>query len=199
MSNGDGRHIFFVDDEDKVSRVISETLERCAFKVICFASAADCIERLNSEKCDLIITDLRLPEMDGLELLRRVRLLAPWVPVMIITGYGDIATAVECVKAGAVDFIEKPLERTSFVAKVRSVLQENGNGTEVFAGGLLTRAEERVLKLVIDGRSSKDIAHLLNRSRRTVEVHRANVMRKLGVENVIDLVKRACEVGLVRL
>lgn len=199
MKNDNGRHIFFVDDDDKINKAISETLEHLDFEVTCFVRAAACIEHLQAEKCDLLITDLRLPEIDGFELLKRVRLLAPWVPVLIVTGYGDISTAVECIKAGAVDFIEKPLEKSSFVEKVKSILHENGNGGKSFGGGPLTQAEKRVIKLVVDGQSSKDIARLLNRSRRTVEVHRANAMRKLGAGNLIDLVKRACETGLVHL
>ena len=199
MSHDNAGNIFFVDDDDTVNKIISETLEDLDYKVTCFTDAGDCIKNLQGEKCDLLITDLRLPEMDGIELLRRVKLLAPWVPVVILTGYGDVPTAVECIKAGAVDFIEKPLDKGNLIGKVKSVLQENGNGAEVPPGGSLTWAEKRVVKLVVDGKSSKDIARLLNRSKRTVDVHRANAMRKLGAENLIDLVKRASEMGLVRL
>lgn len=199
MGNDNAANIFFVDDDDTVNRVVSETLEHFHCKVTCFTDAADCIDQLHGGKCDLLITDLRLPGMDGIELLRRVRLLVPWVPVVILTGYGDVPTAVECIKAGAVDFIEKPLEKGHLIGKVKSVLQENGDGAKIPPGGPLTWAEKRVIKLVVDGRSSKDIARLLNRSKRTVEVHRANAMRKLGAENLIDLVKRASDIGLIQL
>lgn len=190
--------IFLVDDEERVIRVASETLRRLGLEVTCFASAADCLERLAGESCDLLIADLKMPGMDGLELLKRARVLAPWAPVLIITGYGDIPTAVKCIKAGAVDLVEKPLKKKSFVDKVKSILKENGHHSEALGAGL-TRAEKRVVRLIIEGRSSKSIARLLNRSQRTIEVHRARAMHKLGAENVIDLIKRASEAGFVEL
>jgi two-component system response regulator FixJ len=171
MRSNNSQHIFFVDDELKVRQVIAETLEQLSKRVTCFPRASDCIEQLNSQKCDLLITDLKMPEMDGIELLRRARLIAPWVPVLILTGYGDVPTAVEAIKAGAADFIEKPLDKESFVRKVISLLPENGDHEHL--GKSLTQSEQRVFKLVIDGRSNKEIADSLTRSKRTIEVHRA--------------------------
>jgi two-component system response regulator FixJ len=177
--------------------VIGETLEQLNLSVSCFSNAADCLEQLHRQKCDLLITDLKMPEMDGIELTRRVKLLAPWMPIMIITGYGDIPTAVEALKAGAVDFIEKPLDKKSLTERVESLLPKNGNNEHL--GEPLTQSEHRVLKLVVDGKSNKEIASLLNRSRRTIEVHRAHIMHKLGVDSLVDLVKRAVAMGLVEL
>jgi two-component system response regulator FixJ len=174
-------HIFFVDDELKVRQVVAETLEQLSAGITCFPCASDCIEQLGSQKCDLLITDLRLPEIDGIELLRRARLIAPWVPVLIVTGYGDIPTAVEAIKNGAADFIEKPLDKKSFVRKVKSLLPENGNHKHL--GEPLTQSEQRVLKLVLASKSNKEMANLLNRSSRTIEVHRARVMCKLGADS----------------
>ncbi len=191
----DNQHIFFVDDESKVRQVVAETLEQLRARTTCFPCASDCLEQLGSQKCDLLITDLRMPEMDGIELLRRARVLAPWLPVLIITGYGDIPTAVKALKAGVADFIEKPLDKKIFVRKVKSLLPENGNHKHL--GEPLTQTEQRILSLVLDGKSNKDIASLLNRSRRTIEVHRARVMRKLGAESLVDLVKRAS--GIISL
>ncbi len=199
MTDRAKQHVFFVDDEPNIRRTVGETLEPLGLKVSCFEDAAECLKCLESQRCDLLITDLRMPEMDGIELLKRARFLTPWVPVLIITGYGDVPTAVEGIKAGAVDFIEKPLKKSNFVRRVESILLENDRHSNALAGEPLTRSEKRVLKLVIDGRSNKDIANLLNRSRRTIEVHRASAMRKLDVDNVIDLVKRTAEMGLVEL
>lgn len=199
MTGETKQRVFFVDDEPNIRRTVLETLEPLGLKVDCFAGAVECLENLESQHCDLLITDLRMPEMDGLELLKRARFVNPWVPVLIITGYGDIPTAVEGVRAGAVDFIEKPLEKSDFVRRVESILSQNYRHSNALAGEPLTRSEKRVLKLVIDGRSNKEIANALNRSRRTVEVHRASAMRKLNVDNVIDLVKRTAELGLVEL
>jgi FixJ family two-component response regulator len=196
MNNHDGRHVYFVDDEQIVRQVIAETLEQCSFHVSCFAGAADCLEQLGSQECDLLITDLRMPEMDGIELLRRAKLLIPWVPVLIVTGCGDIPTVVECMKAGAVDVIEKPLDKKDFLQRVKSILQENGEHRDTHLGKDLTRSEMRVLKLVLDGKTNKEIACLLSRSKRTIEGHRAAGMRKLGVDNLVDLVIRARTMGL---
>ena len=197
MKNGNGRHVFFLDDEPNVRQVIAETLEQSRLAVTCFENAVDCLENLQSQRCDLLIADLRMPEMDGVELLRRARLIAPWVPVLIITGYGDVPTAVEAIKAGAADFIEKPLDKKSFVRKVKALLPWNGNHTHWDKP--LTQSEERVLVLVLGGKSNKEIANLLNRSKRTIEVHRAHVMHKLGAESLVDLVKRAAAMRVVEL
>ena len=194
MRNGNGRHIFFVDDEPSIREVIAETLEQSSLHVRCFDCPAECLEQLSAQRCDLLITDLKMPKMSGIELARETKYRSPWTPVLILTGYGDIPTAIEAIKAGAVDFIEKPLDKRSFVKKVKSLLPENGNGKHL--DDSLTRSEQRVLRLVIGGKSNKEIADLLNRSRRTVEVHRARVMRKLGADSLVDLVKRTATMGL---
>lgn len=90
MKDSNSRHIFLVDDEEKVRQVFAETLEQEGLRTRCFASPSECLEQLPSKQCDLLITDLRLPEMDGVELLRHARVVAPWLPVLVITGYGDI-------------------------------------------------------------------------------------------------------------
>jgi len=198
MPNNAKQHIFFVDDEPKVREVVSETLEELGSKVSCFACAADCLEQLGYQRCDLLITDVKMPEMDGMELLAKARSLAPWLPILVITGYGDIPTAVTAIKAGAVDFTEKPLDRKSFLWKVKSILQQS-TFNDSYRGKPLTESEMKVLKLIIDGKSNKEIAYVLHRSIRTIEVHRGHLMRKLDVDNVVDLVKRAAMMGLVEL
>lgn len=192
------RHVFFLDDESEVRKVVKETLEGADIKVTCFACPTECLAQLRSEKCDLLITDLRMPEKDGLELLADVKHLAPWVPVLMITGYGDVPTAVRAIKGGAVDFIEKPLGKKAFLQKVRSILRESAP-VDVSVGQPLTRTEMSVLRCIIDGRSNRDIADMLHRSVRTVEVHRAHIMHKFGVDNVIDLIKLGVAMGLVNL
>ena len=192
------KHIFFLDDEPTVREVVRETLEDSNFKVSCYGNPIECLARLRSKKCDLLITDLKMPEKDGIELLTDIQHLAPWIPVLMITGYGDIPTAVKAMKAGAVDFIEKPLEKKDFVRKIKSILKKN-TSTHPDLGTSLTRTEKKILQLVIDGKSNKEIAFMLHRSARTIEVHRANLMHKLGVDNLVDLVKRVASMGLVDL
>lgn len=198
MANVAEHHIFFLDDEPKVREVVGETLEGAVMKVRCFARPADCLAQLRSKKCDLLITDLKMPEIDGIELLTHVKRLAPWVPVLVITGYGDIPTAVKAIKAGAVDFIEKPLVKETFIRKVKSILQKS-TSTDTYLGKPLTRTEAKILKMVFDGKGNREIANLLNRSIRTVESHRAHIMHKLGVDNLVELIKRAVAMGLVEV
>jgi FixJ family two-component response regulator len=106
--------------------------------------------------------------------------------------------AVKAMKAGAADFIEKPLGKKDFVLKIRSILKKNV-ATLPDLGASLTRTEKKILQLVIDGMSNKEIAFILHRSARTIEVHRAHLMHKLGVDNLVDLVKRVASMGLVDL
>jgi two-component system response regulator FixJ len=192
------KHIFFLDDELEVREAVTETLQQSDYEVSHFADGAECLEELHSKKCDLLITDLKMPEMNGIDLLIEVKRLAPWIPVLVITGYGDIPTAVKAVKSGAVDFIEKPLDRESFLNKVSSILLENASEPSL-TNIPLTKSERKILKMVIGGKSNKEIALLLHRSIRTVEVHRARLMHKLKADNLVDLVKRAVTLGLIEL
>lgn len=190
------QHVFVLDDEPTVREILRRLLQKSGMKVTCFSDAATCLASLRCRSCNLLITDLKMPETDGIELLTEVRHLAPWVPVLLISGYGDIPTAVNAMKAGAVDFIEKPLDKTALIRTVRSILQR----TSCFDPGIdnpLTQAETRVLSYVIDGKSSKEIARLLHRSTRTIEGHRSHLMRKLRAQGLLDLAKRAALMGLV--
>jgi len=190
------QRIFFVDDEPKVQELVGETLEKAGFKASCFAGAADCLERLRTDKCDLLITDVKLPGMSGLELLAEVKRFFPSLSVVVITGYGDIPMAVRAMKAGAADFIEKPLEKLSLLSAVKFAL-EPITATDPLLRRGLTRAEMRVLRLILDGKTNKEAARLLHRSISTIEVHRKHIMRKLGVDNIVDLIKQATTIGLV--
>jgi len=189
------QYVFFLDDEPEVREVVRRILEGIGIKVSCFSDPATCLASLRSQNCHLLITDLKMPEMDGIELLMEAKRIAPWVPVLMISGYGDIPTAVRAVKAGAVDFIEKPLDKISFVHRVKSMLSGN-DFTDPCLGKPLTQAETSVLGLVLDGKSSKEIAKMLHRSTRTIEGHRSNLMHKLNAENLLDLAKRVTAMGL---
>ena len=161
----------------------------------CFASAADCLKRKALDACRLLVTDLKMPDMDGLELLARVRRVAPWLPVVVVSGHGDISTAVRAIKDGAVDFLQKPLDREELLRVVGAALKP-----PMDSGGLvgrpLTRTETRVLQFLLDGKDNKQIAGILRRSERTIEVHRSRIMRKYDAHNLVDLVRRAAASGL---
>ena len=190
------RHVFVLDDEPEVREVIRRILEKAGISVSCFGDPAVCLARLRSLTCHLLITDLKMPTMDGTEVLEEVKRIAPWVPVLVISGHGDIPTAVRAIKAGAVDFIEKPLNKLKFLQTVESLLP-GGAFSDPHLGKPLTPAETNILGLVLDGKSSKEIARELHRSTRTIEGHRSNLMRKLHAENILDLVRRVVSLGLI--
>jgi two-component system response regulator FixJ len=189
-------HIFFVDDEPKIRKVVAKTLKRLGPTVSCFSCADDCLKRLQHKKCDLLITDIRMPGTDGIGLLIKAKGIAPWLPVLVITGYGDIPMAVKALKAGATDFIEKPLDAQNFVSTVKSILEQN-TPSDRLQGKALTKTEMKVLRLILNGMSNRKMASQLHRSIRTIESHRNRIMRKVDADSLVDLVKRAAVMGLI--
>ena len=194
------RSIYFVDDEPLACKTVGRTLKRLCSRVNCFTDPYDCLEQLRLQVCDLLITDVRMDEagMDGIELLKEARRLAPPLPVMVITGYGDVPMAVRAFKGGAMEFVQKPIKTEAFLSVVESILKREP-AMDKLLGKKLTKAEIKVLRLILKGKTNKEIARLLNRERRTVETHRGRAYRKLGVKNAVELFKRAIELGIVNL
>lgn len=189
--------VVFVDDEPRVCYAVSKTLERIGIRVQCFCCAKDCLSHLGVDRCDLLITDMRMPEMGGMELLQEVKQQLPWLPVLIVTGYGDVAAAVRAMKAGAADFIEKPLDRDRFIHAVQVLLEQN-SGYAALEECALTKTEMKILYLILEGKNNREIATMLHRSPRTIEVHRGHVMQKMGATSVIELLRRAVDMGLLQ-
>ena len=188
--------VVFVDDEPKVRATVRKTLGRAGADVCCFSCAHDCLKHLATASCDLLITDVRMPGRDGMGLLAEVKERLPWIPVLIVTGFADVPLAVQATKAGAADFVEKPLDRDTFLQTVERLIEQNARPA-AFLEESLTRAERRILYQVLDGRNNREIAAALHRSPRTIEVHRRHVMQKLGAVNIIELLQRAAELGLL--
>lgn len=191
-------HIFVVDDDSCIRDLVSLTLENSGYKCTCFDNADSCLEQIPNQKCDLLMTDVRMPEKGGIELLIEVKRKVPWLPVLVMTSYAEIPTSVQAVKAGAFNFIEKPLDGEMLLEAVETALKEN-DLSAILRGKLLTKTEAVILNLILQGRSNKGIAHVLHRSIRTIEDHRNHIMRKLDVDNVVDLVKRATSMGMLDL
>lgn len=187
-------HIFVVDDDKCILEAACVLLKDANYECTCFSSPIECVESLNSRVAELLITDVKMPGMDGLQLLAETKRRCPWLPVIVMTSYADIPMAVQAVKAGAFEFIEKPFEVEVFLETVGLALKEN-ELDDFLVGRPLTKTEKVILRLILEGMSNKGIAYRLQRSERTVEVHRSHIMRKLDVDNVVDLVKRATSMG----
>ena len=190
--------IFFVDDEAGIRKIVRLTLEEeLPCYVTCFDNATDCLDALKDEqrRCNLLITDVKMPEMDGMTLLTKVRQLQPLLPILIITGHGDVPMAVKALKTGALDFIEKPLDERVLLPAVEAALKRSAN-TEDLAGKPLTNSETRILQLIAEVKSNSEMAAFLHRSIRTVERHRYQLMCKLNVSSPAELTKVALALGL---
>lgn len=194
------RHIYFVDDDPVLCKIVGRVLEQLSSEISCFTHPHDCLEQLRLQVCDLLITDVKMPGtgMDGIELLTEARRIAPFLPVLVITGYGDVPMAVRAMKAGALDFVRKPLNRATFLSVVKSILKRVAP-IDTALGKKLTKTEMRVLRLLMKGKTNKEVARLLHRVLRTIESHRRQIYRKLGVKNSVELTLRAAELGLVNL
>ncbi len=195
MENVASRYVLFVDDEPKVRMVVRKTLERVGVSVRCYDGADGCLTHLESVPCDLLITDVKMPGKDGIQLLMEVRKQRPWLPVLVVTGFGDVPMAVRALKEGAADFIEKPLDREAFLKTVQTLLEESSKRNAVVNHDL-TKTEIRILHLILEGKNNREIAATLHRSPRTVEVHRSHVMHKMGASNIVELLRRAADAGL---
>ncbi len=193
--------IFVVDDDECIRAAVCATLKGAKYDCLCFPDVGSCLEELKAqnrdlaEGCDLVITDVKMPGKGGLDLLQEVRTSYPWIPVILMTAYGNIPMSVQAVKSGAFDFIEKPVEETKLLGLVESALLKEAELHDPLVGKPLTRTERIVLCLILEGISNKRIAYILERSERTIEVHRSRVMRKLGVDNLVDLVKKSTAMG----
>ncbi|WP_434733578.1 response regulator FixJ [Rhizobium sp. YTUHZ044] len=190
--------IHLVDDEESLRRSLTFLLVSAGFAVRTHSSAKAFLELLPLSGRSCLVTDLRMPEIDGIELLQRLRRLRLNVPVIVITGQGDIAAAVRAMKAGASDFLEKPVREEALIAAINAAVGQKRPGgavadSESVAARLrqLTQREHQVLAGVLDGLQNKMIAYQLGISARTVEVHRANVMAKMGARNLAELMRMA--------
>lgn len=191
--------VHIVDDEEPVRRSLAFLLTTAGFTVRMHESATDFLAVAPRIQNGCLITDLRMPDMSGVELLRELGQADAMLPAIVITGHGDVPMAVEAMKAGALDFIEKPFEDELLLDAIRRVVGQSGP-KQAESGDvagirnrmdLLTERERQVLDGVVAGLPNKTIAYDLNISPRTVEVYRANVMTKMQAKSLPELVRMA--------
>ena len=189
--------VLIIDDDSEVLQALAFLFSAAGFAVQIHDSAAAFLDRMGGDEAGCIVTDIRLPGMDGLELQRRLRAERNATPVVIMTGHADVALAVEAMKAGAIDFIEKPFDNEVLIKAIRSALARRRNDHEREQRStelrgrleLLTERERQVLDGLVAGKSNKVIAHDLNLSIRTVEGYRANVMAKMQAHSLSALIR----------
>lgn len=187
--------VHIVDDEEAVRKSLAFLLTAAGFTVRVHESARSFLAVAPGIRNGCLATDLRMPDMSGVELLQALRAAGISIPSIVITGHGDVPMAVEAMKAGALDFIEKPFADELLIEAIRRAAEQlrDREGDDVAAIGTrlgeLTARERQVLSLVVAGLPNKTIGYELDISPRTVEVHRANIMAKMQAKNLAELVR----------
>ena len=191
--------VFIVDDDEAVREGLSALLVAKRYKVETYPSAEAFLAAVAPERAGCLIADIRMAGMSGMELQREIKRRGIPTPVVIITGHGEVPLAVAALKAGAVDFLEKPFDSDAILASVEEAMRRLGKSkvqgfdratiAERVAG--LSEREREVMDLVVAGQPNKVVAHRLGIATRTVEIHRSRVMEKLGARNLSELVRMA--------
>lgn len=197
--------IYVIDDDEAVRQSLEFLLKTAGVAVRSFDSAKAFLDTLPDVRFGCVVTDVRMPEITGIDLLKRVKEVKPELPVIVITGHGDIALAVEAMKIGAVDFLEKPFDDDHLLSAVRSALDKEADAVKRNAQiseihdklAALSNRERQVLEGLVAGHANKNIAFDLGISPRTVEIYRANLMTKMGASSLSDLVRMAMMAGIL--
>jgi len=198
------RLVYLVDDDDAVRRSAGFMLKTSGYEVETFASGIDFLKHIRHAPAGCILLDVRMPGIDGLEVQRELRDQGINMPVIVLTGHGDVHVAVTAMKAGAVDFIEKPFEKAvlqsaldeGFAQIERSGRDQARASEAALRLKALTAREHDVLLGLVRGHPNKTIAYDLGISPRTVEIYRANLMTKLGVQSLSEVLRIAFAAGL---
>ena len=196
--------IFIVDDEPSVRRSLSRLLTAAGYRVKAFESAQEFLRRPRDDSIGCLVLDVKMPEINGLELQQALLDTDRSLPIVFITGHGDIPTSVRAMRAGATDFLAKPFHESDLLAAIERALGtareqhvEQGERHDIEQRlATLTPRELEVLRHVITGQLNKQIAADLGTSEKTVKVHRGRAMRKMQVQSVAELVRLCEKVGI---
>ena len=189
--------ILVVDDEESICQSLRGILSDEGYEVRTAGSGEDALKAIEEDVPDLVLLDIWLPGMDGLEALKIIKAETPQVPVIMMSGHGTIETAVKATKLGAFDFIEKPFSDQALLDRVQDAVnraaelhrQQRHSRSISQLLALLSPREREVLELLIDGLSSREIGDELGISKKTVDVHRGHIREKLGIGSVAELVR----------
>jgi FixJ family two-component response regulator len=196
--------VFVVDDDASVREALQRLVRSAGLRVEAFASAEEFLNRPRPDVPSCLVLDVRLPDLSGLDLQRRMVDANNEMPIVFITGHGDIPTTVRAMKAGAVEFLTKPLVEGDVLESIRHAIARDRAGRAQHAEtadvrarfASLTPREEEVMAWVVSGLLNKQIAGELGISEETVKVHRGHMMRKMGVDSVAELVRMSERLGL---
>ena len=196
--------IYIVDDDDGMRRALTVLITTIGYQAVAFAKPTEFLAKYDPSQPACLVLDVRMPEMSGLEVQQHLNKAGSMLPVILVSGHGDIPMAVQAMKDGAFDFLQKPFRDQELIDRINGALKldaQNRESVDRLADlkareGSLTPREREVLLLVVDGKANKVIAIDLGLSERTVEIHRANVMEKMGARSVAHLVKMHLMLGL---
>lgn len=199
-----GGTVFLVDDEPGMLKALARLLEAEGFAVRAFNSAKTFLASYQADALGCVVLDVAMPELDGLELQQRLTQSGVLLPIVFLTGHGDIPMSVRAIKAGALDFLTKPVKDVDLLRAVRVALQRAVEQRELiretallhqrYSG--LTPREREVMAHVVAGELNKQVADALGIGEHTVKVHRSHIMEKMGVPSLADLVRAAERLGL---
>jgi two-component system, LuxR family, response regulator FixJ len=189
--------IYVVDDDDGMRRALDTLLSTVGYKTAVFSRPKEFLAGFRADSPGCLVLDIRMPDMSGLEVQQHLNRMGSTVPVIFITGHGDVPMAVQAMKEGAFEFIQKPFRDQDLLDRINHALKQDAENRSVVARRSevlqrlesLTPRERQVMDLVVEGAANKVIAIDLNLSEQTVEIHRAKVMEKMGARSVAHLVK----------
>ena len=189
--------VFVVDDDASVRMSLANLLRSVGLRVECFKSSQEFLRRRSSEGPSCLVLDVRMPGSSGIELQRELDLAQRQIPIIFVTGHGDIPMAVEAMKAGAVEFLTKPFREEDLLAAVRSALDRDRSSKAHRAAlaairgrhARLTARQRQITSQIVQGKLNKQIAAELALSENTIKVHRRRIMEKMGASNVAELVQ----------
>jgi two-component system, LuxR family, response regulator FixJ len=189
--------VYVVDDDDGMRRALDTLLSTVGHKTAVFSRPSEFLANFKAESPGCLVLDIRMPDMSGLELQQHLNRIGSMLPVIFITGHGDVPMAVQAMKEGAFEFVQKPFRDQDLLDRINHALKQDAENRNTVARRAevlqrlesLTPRERQVMDLVVDGAANKVIAIDLDLSERTVEIHRAKVMEKMGARSVAHLVK----------
>jgi FixJ family two-component response regulator len=197
MSRNEPATVFIVDDDEAVRGSLKLLLKTIGVPAQAYASAQEFLDTFDAQRPGCLVLDIRMPGMSGLELQEALNARGALLPIIFITGHGDVPMAVEAMQRGALDFLQKPFRDQDLLDRIHKALERDRAGRELLGNRATIRAriaeltprEREVLALVTEGKANKVIAGDLGVSQRTVEIHRAHVMEKMGANSLAHLVR----------